>query len=247
MAFASVGTLGSNNNKASGTTLVITTSNTLEVGNLGVVFIAADNVDTSSGPTSLVSSVVDSAGNTWTKITEYTNGQGSAGAGIMGAAWYTKATIQLASGGTITITFASAITAKAASAWEYSMDTSKVIAVDGINDTAVNNDDPPSKTVTGSNSGEHIWIRVLAAETEDPGMTVSGTWTGITRNQTTGGVDTTNAAIKGEFIIGSGVTSPASNPSIGSYDFADVMFGLIEQAAASGLIDPFGERGFFGI
>jgi hypothetical protein len=93
MAIASVGTLGTavntGNNQAS---IVLTTSATLEAGNLGVIVISVDNNQTTDGDEGAVSGVVDSAGNTWLKGAEFTNGQGTAQTGATCSVWYVRAT-----------------------------------------------------------------------------------------------------------------------------------------------------------
>jgi hypothetical protein len=66
----------------SGTTLVCTTNQTVEAGNQLLVYTAFNNTGTTDADHSEVSSVTDSAGNTYTKVCEFTNGQGAAAAGI---------------------------------------------------------------------------------------------------------------------------------------------------------------------
>jgi len=82
-----------------------TATTTLSVGNLGVIIIATDNNQTTDGDEVCVSNVTDSAGNTWLKAGEFTNGQGAAQAGALVSVWYTVALNQLNTAGTITGSF----------------------------------------------------------------------------------------------------------------------------------------------
>src|SRR3990172_7887890 len=94
MAFASVGTLGSAQDKTAGTTIQMTTSAAAEAGNLVIVVVARDEGG-------LISSISDSAGgNTWKNAADVENAAGSAA-----SIWYSVLTNQIANGGTITANF----------------------------------------------------------------------------------------------------------------------------------------------
>ena len=89
MAWTSLNTLGSNQNKTAGTSIVLTTCAAAEAGNVVVVIVAKDNTQTTDGNTSEVSSITDSAGgNTWAKAREFCNGQGGAASGATVSVWY---------------------------------------------------------------------------------------------------------------------------------------------------------------
>jgi hypothetical protein len=93
----------------------------LNAGELGILVIAVDNLDATDGDFGVVQNVTDSAGNTWQKAGEFTNGQGSAAAGATVAIWYTVASATLPTTGSITITLRAALTAKAAIGRAYSI------------------------------------------------------------------------------------------------------------------------------
>src|SRR3990167_3691155 len=132
MSWASVGTLGAGNSISAGTTVAITTSATAEAGNFVLVTVALDNTGTTDSDFSEVSSITDSAGgNTWTKCAEYTNGQGSAAAGVTISAWRSILTNQIASGGTITANLANSVTSKALSAWEFTLGAGSTVSIAG--------------------------------------------------------------------------------------------------------------------
>jgi hypothetical protein len=90
---------------------------------------------------------------------ERTNGQGSAGAGVTTAIWWTKVTTELASGGTITVTLNNAVTAKTCSAWEFTIGSGKTMQVAGSN-TAANDGvtDPADLVVSGLSNIEHLFV-----------------------------------------------------------------------------------------
>jgi len=179
LGYTSLGGLGSNNSIVSGTSLVITTTATLEAGNVGVLAIGKDNACTVDGETSEISAVVDSASNTWNKIKEYCNTDGGAANDSATAAlWVTVAANQSASGGTITITMGTT-TSKSAVANEFSMGANcegddgggaQVTGVDGATD-------PPSMTISGLVNEGHLFVRTMAFEARDDDITVTTNYT----------------------------------------------------------------------
>lgn len=237
MAWASVGTLGTvGSATANQASLVLTTSAALEAGNVGVVLVAVDNNQTTDGDEGAVSGVVDSAGNTWIKGREFTNGQGAAQAGIVCSLWYVLAGTTLASGGTITISFTNATSrdASSATAWEYTVAAGSTISVAGTNtlaeDAATN---PASLDVTTANA-EHLRIRAVAEENNGTTFTQTAGWTKFTDAQSAGGGGSAaKVAIHGEFHISTG-TGDASDPSgiAAVADLASVYVALLETLSA---------------
>lgn len=235
MAFASVGSLGTANaGTADQTSLVLTTTATLEAGNLGVIVIAIDNNQTTDGDEGAVSGVVDSAGNTWTKGAEFTNGQGAAQAGSTCSVWYKRVTTQLASGGTITASFTNSTSrdASAATAWEFTVGANVVL--EGTPGTLANDGaDAGSLNVTTANV-ECLRIRACAAEGNTAGIaTVTSTWTQFT-DSFGGGGGTSGQAASAEFLISTG-TGAASDPTLDNTtrDVASVYIALREATAYS--------------
>lgn len=230
---ASVGVFGKNNENASDTSLVITTTATLEVGNLAIIGIGVDNFNTTDADHDEITNVTDSAGNTWTQICEYTNGQGTAGAGATSAAWMTRATSQLTSGGTITITLANSVSAKAAVAHEFTV--GGAVEIDGsCSATASDGLDPPSMTLSGLANVEHLYVRFHAKENSDSDdfntLTAGYTAFGFAEEVAGGGSAAMNIA--GEFIIETS-TGQTSNPSaLGDNDAVNLMFAIRESAIA---------------
>ena len=218
----SIGTLGTGGSNTSNTTLVLTTSAAAEAGNVVILTIAKDNVSTTDGNTTEVSSVADSSSNTWTKLREFCNGQGGANLGAVVSVWQCKVSTTIASGGTITATFASAITAKAMSAWEFQTTGTLEIAgtpVDLANDAA----DAGSMAISGLASGEYLFFRGIAFE-DTGSFTPTASFTAITA-AAGGGVGGASMQVQGEFIILTG-TGATSDPSNNSKDQAAVFFAL---------------------
>lgn len=101
-------------NNVNSTTLVLTTSQQVDIGDTVFVAIATDNL-TANTP---MPAVTDSAGNSWSMYC--VGGVGAtAGTGVIGAIVATIATKTIPSGGTITITLDGSVTAKGAVVLSY--------------------------------------------------------------------------------------------------------------------------------
>lgn len=239
MAWGSVATLGSTQSKAANqATLVLTTSAALEAGNVGVIIIAKDNdAGTDDTDGNEVTSVTDSAGNTWTKALEnvYTGGGGGAQAAATCDIWYVKATNELASGGGITVTFAVAanVDAAAATAWEFT--AGGTVSIEATNHS-VSDADPPSLDATTSNA-EFLRVRGIAGEGSNLTATMTPTtnWAGFDENGTTGAGGATNISVRGEWRISTG-TSDASDPTWAATQHSNVYVAFKEAAAAGGAV-----------
>jgi hypothetical protein len=173
-AITSAGALdGGGTSTVSGTTLVITTTNNLAAGNIPVCSIAADNIGTTDSTNTEIVSGTDSAGNTYTRLHSYRNGQAGAGLGASAALWFSTTGNALGSGGTITFTFSSAITAKAAACREYAVESGNTLQVapSGTAEEAGDTTDPGALVLTLP-SKEYLFIRVVAMETDGTTLTV---------------------------------------------------------------------------
>lgn len=230
MTFTSVGTLGSvGSANANQSSLVLTTSATLEKTNLGVFILAVDNNQTTDGDEGAVSSVSDNAGNTWLKAVEFTNGQGAAQGGATCSFWYKMPNVgvQLTSGGTITANFTNASSRDAATAfaWEYTIIADGTVAVAGTNTLADDAADPSSLDLTTSNEAL-LRIRGIASELNSTtNLTNTTNWTVMTvqRSSNTAAAQ----SVRGEFRIVT-ATNAASNPTLASADHASVYVAFRE-------------------
>ena len=227
MAFASVGTLGGISDISAGTSIVMTTEAAAEAGNIVIVTVGKDNASSSDGNTSEVTSVTDSAGNTYTKAREFCNSQAAANAGATVAVYYSRLASQLDLGGTITASFSDTRTASSIFAWEF---TGTAISVDGTPvDLANDGADAGSMALSGLTNAEHIFFRGIAVETGSViGITPTTSYTG--HDGPAGGVGAAGMATQGEFIIAT-ATGHTSDPDSDDGDQAAVFIGFIEQAA----------------
>lgn len=203
--------LGNNGNAVSGTSLVITTTAAIAVGDLVVVRVAADNL-TVSTPTIAVS---DSGGNTYTQHRYQGNNGTGAALGVVSALLATKATTAIAAGGTITVTLGTAVTAKAAYAESFIgfNNTVRSTPVGAIGSTAAHG----SGTSGTINAGDLV-LGLDAAETRgviigDP-TAANGTWSAIvTKPNATSGTDATCVTVAGQYVIPTASGAQTYDPS----------------------------------
>lgn len=238
-AWSSLNTLGSVQSKAADqATLVLTTTATLEAGNVGVLCVAFDNWETvGDGDGEDITSVVDSAGNTWTKGRELSVTVGGAQKdGAVSSLWYVKAATQLSSGGTITITFDAAETAAfdatAATAWEFSITSGNVVTNAGASTAVSQGVDPDAITISSLTNQAYLWAHCLAGEGPNgDAYTWDADYTTMTANGTTGGSAATNMHVRGGFRVFTGTTDTVDVTSTtADRDYAQVYVALLEEA-----------------
>lgn len=235
MAISSDGGVKSDGNGSAGTSFSLAPTTTVAVGKILIAQIALDNNDTSDGATSLITSVTDVQGNTYTKLAEYTNGEGSAGAGVTVSLWFSRITTQLSSGNNVTFAFAASITAKVAALNMFSVGASKTLSQ---SDTAVGNatdasNDFGSAAFSGLSSKERLYYRLLGKEANTTtSMTVSSGFSSAARERSHN--DTNAIALYAEFRINTS-TGETSNPTLAvSGDTAGVFVALEEADVGGG-------------
>lgn len=234
MAIASVGSLGSVGDTSAGTSIALTTSATAEAGNLVIVAIGKDNSQTTDGQTSEVSSITDSAGgNTWTKLGEYCNGEGSAAAGAVVSLWASILANQIASSGTITANFSHSPASSAISAWEFTIGAGSTISVSSLQVLANDFADPGSMAISGLSNVERLYFRATALERNTGIWTVTASYTAISIGLANTGTSGTSMEVGGEFRILTG-TGDTSDPTWAAADCASVYVAILETAAATG-------------
>jgi hypothetical protein len=231
-AWSSNGALGSAGSKTSSNSLTMTTTSITNAGQVVIVGISKDNVQTTDGDSTEVTSITDSAGgNTWTLLKEYTNGQGSANAGHTVSLWASKLTNGIANGGTITANFSSSIVAKAMSAREFSFAAGSTFSIEGVVATeAIDAGTPGSLDVSTSN-GEYLWIRAEGSEDNSVSFTATTNFTIWTMEISGSGSATGASEIDMEHRIYTGTTNP-SDPNNGqNRDRVGVYVALKENAS----------------
>lgn len=233
MAWVDGGLVGTANSKTSGDTLVITTSASLSANDHLIVSIAKDNVSTVDAETSEVVSV--SAGSeSLSKLYERSNGQGSSGSGAVVSLWYKKMAGGLSSGSSITITFSSSITAKAAVAYKFTSDDPNAVGFMDLSPSliATDNADPQNiATSSGlSTSQNHLVLHALAGEHPTATFSTLGSFTLAGQDGTSGGGSASNMSAGLLFSLqnpgGGGTLS--SNPTWDSGDHIQIMVVLLE-------------------
>jgi hypothetical protein len=107
---------GSATEAASDTTLAVSPTVAIPVGDLAFVVAATDNISTTQTETN-DHALADTDGHTWTKLREHTVSIGGTNDGATVSLWMTKVTSEIGTGDSLTLTIGSAVTAKAMSVW----------------------------------------------------------------------------------------------------------------------------------
>lgn len=163
----SIGTLGSTQSStANQSSLALTTSAACESGNVCACVVTVDNNGTTDGDEGAVTSITDSASNTWSEVIEFANGQGTAQTGAVAYLGYTKATTTIASSGTITANFSNSTSrdASAMTCWEYSVRSGYTVSSAGTTTLATDGADPGAISLSSLTSTEYLFLHGLAAE-----------------------------------------------------------------------------------
>ena len=226
--------------KVSDTTLVLTPTNSLAVGNVGVCVFSSDNVGTASGDNDDHTDVSDSVGNSWTQRAEMTNA-GNANASVTVSLWTTEAAFVLDGTDTITFTVVSAVTAKAAMCREFTVGAGNVVSVVGAVATdETNNGQVASLASTTVASAEYLFFRGIGYESDADitGLTATSSpaFTSCGVTSTDGGGEASNIGVTCEWIIAT-ATTETSNPSFTgdtSADNATAFPNLKEDVAPTG-------------
>lgn len=235
-AWGAVGNTSIQSSKTAGTTLSWDLPSSTIVGNYVILVISFDNTSTTDGETSEVSSVIDgTATNTYTKLKEFVNGQGAAGAGQGVSVWIGKQNESF--GGTGTITFANSITAKAVWKREFSVGAGNVVTIESYATNATDGANFPSMNLSPT-SGEYLWLRAIGWEEagDAPGVvSVTSNFTEAGPNGTSGGAADSNSSVYAEYRIFTG-SSNASAPSWSGtqQDNANIYLALKEAAPGGG-------------
>ena len=219
MTITAVAQMGANNATLSGTSLVITCAAAgALVGDLVLLVIGKDNTQTTDGITNEVTAVVDSASNTWTKIGEYCNGQGTAAAGQVVSLWMSILTVAIPiTTGTSTLTM-DTTAIKQAVADNYRLSENFTWFLESVRrykaDDAA---DPSTMFISGLSAEQHLYIRAHARESGGSSQTPTASWTEAI-DSVAGG----NSPIYMEHLISSAATA-TSDPAGSNADHASIM------------------------
>jgi len=228
MAWGSIGDAGSGNNKISASVIAFIPIITIDVGTVLVIVVAKDNVQTTDGETNEITSADDDSGgtNVYTKVAEFTIGQGAAAAGATVAVFFCLVTTQLTTANTVAAHFSAAVTAKSITAWNFSIGAGAVVSRQVYTTLANSAADPGSMDLTPPNA-EFLWVRAIALEGVVGTFTKTVAYTAAyTLSGTTGGGATTNMSAGGEWRIFTGTTNP-SDPTWQAADNASILCALV--------------------
>lgn len=193
------GSLGSNTNKTTGTTVTLTTGAAVPVGALVVVIWAADNL-TATTPT--LSSVTDTKGNTYSVIANVGSGTATANAGQVAAIAVSRITTALTNTDTISAVASSASTVVKAVDAAYFTGANTVVRATAT--TATGNSTAPSVNYASGLSGD-LLLGVVGNQNNGlptgDSDTTNGTWGSIGGVASTGGNAATNISVFGQYKI----------------------------------------------
>lgn len=232
---ASLTQCGNAPSAASSTSWTLTTTAALDVGEVGVLRVALDNITATDGDNSEVASVTGGSG-TWEKLGEFTNSQGAAAAGVTASAWLFTPSASNAVGTVFTITLVSARTQKIAALEKWTVGagsglrqttesapvTSQVDAGAGFG----------SSTYSGLSSAERLYLRVLGGEISTT-ASVAAT-SGFTALSSFRSSTSSPVSVLGEFRVNTS-TGETSNPSFTpTADKVGIFFALEEYSTGGG-------------
>lgn len=237
MAFATGGTLGTGVSSTSAASFTLTTAtNTLAAGDIGLLVVSTDNTATTDGDAGEHTSVSGGTGN-WTKLGEFTNGNGAAAAGCTVSLWLFTATGAVAVGTVVTMSLASAVVDKAASFWKFTV---------GAGNTVQLSTDPASNPLTNATDGaagygslafsglpskERLYFRGLSKEANSTTqITPSTGFTAITAARSRN--STLAMTVRGEFRINTS-TGETSNPTLAVTGDTSSVFVALEEVTPS--------------
>ena len=231
MAITSVAARGTGVSSSSGTTVGVTPTGTIVAGRVAVLTVSTDNTQTTTGTSSNHSTVTDSAGNTWAKLGEYTNGQSAAAAGITVSVWMSQLTTQLTTGTPVTATLSTARVDKAASLYEFSVSGGSTLQLAAANQYGVVNaaNGFGSLSFSGLTSKEYLFFRGMGKEANTTtALTVSSGFAAISNTRSRN--NSSAVTVYGEFdiVTATGVTS---NPTLAVSGDAASVFVVLEEVA----------------
>jgi hypothetical protein len=236
MALTSVGSVVSNCYASSSSSVSNSSSITVPAGAFLLAIITIDNISTTDGNTSTVTSFTDTASNTWTKVGEYTNANGAAGSGATVAAFYCRLTNAITSG-FVTASFSAAVVGRGIVVHRYTPgSTTSTFAIEGLTTLGVDatQNEPGSMTISGLSSTNRLFVRAVAGEGFDT-LTVTPTSGYTAFSGTSNGFGYSGMSVNGEF-ISSTATSQTSNPTFATAnqapDWASMFFAIREDMTA---------------
>lgn len=199
MALTSVGSLGTAQEKTSDTSISLPVTANAEAGNIVAVWVAMDNVGTADANTTQIT-VTDDQSNEYVRVRERTESAGAANDGVVLGLFVSVLTTQLNSGENIIATSASAVTAKAISAWEFTTGSTG-IQIQATNAANGASGDPVAISLSSLTSREYLLLWGFASEDVVNISTHDADYTAIDDIGTSGSTADTNVTVDGAFRI----------------------------------------------
>lgn len=237
MSWTKQGDLGSNGGSGTVTTgpAVVGLLTGLTADERVVAAWALDNQTTTDGQTTDHTGLASDSEGAWTKVGEFTNGNGAALAGATVSIWYSPPIV-----GTTITNLSLSCTGASNKKWavqlvRFTISPAGAISTVGTpqglaNDAA----DPGSMTLGSLPNREHLWVRATAAESNNSAVFTAsaGGWVRNASSLATssGGSSASNIGARMETLIATGTTA-TSDPSLFSADCASLMVALDEDVA----------------
>ena len=223
MAFTFIAHRGTANNKAAGTTITVAPTATLAVDAVIVVRCTSDNGTATTGETTS-HSVSDSAGNTWTKIREWTIGTATDD-GVTCSLWVSKLSVAIPTSGTVQLVCLGG--SKVISLVEFSIPFGEVVFIlDHASATGTGT--APSVSLFELELGAYLFLGAIGIEgpnedafTQDPNFLNNAS------DGTTAGTSETNVAQRFGTRSRPSAVSETYNPTLGtSRDWVAILGAL---------------------
>jgi hypothetical protein len=167
VAFGVPAARGSTTATSADTSIAVSpTPSALPVDNYAIAIVCKDNVATSSGETTEVTSFADDKSNTWNLLHEYTFAGSSpgAGAGVCTSVWLSKLTTQIETTDDITAGYAS-VASKVISVATFTVDSGNTCEIEGTPQISASSVSAPSTTISGLTDTEHLYFVACGLET----------------------------------------------------------------------------------
>jgi hypothetical protein len=215
------------------------TGGDFNVGNVAIIVCASDNTGSSDGNSNEHNAASDSSGNTYTKLYEYTEGTGGAAGGATVSVHYAIIDTQVNTPfGTIQCNFASSVTDKCITGFEFTIGAGNTVSLVGSTGEASNGGDAGSLSISGLSSAEYLFVRGIATESNAAtSMTATASYTRQPSDgcsNTLGGGEASDMGACSEYRIFTG-TGDTSDPTLvdTTNDNASVYVALQESAPAA--------------
>jgi len=129
VSFSSVATRGVATETGSDTSISVSPSSNILVGEIAVVLCSTQKITNTDGATSN-HSIADSKGNVWNKVAEYTNTNAGNTYGVCNSIYWSDITTQISTGDTITLTTTSSVAHKIIQVIKASIGAGKTVATE---------------------------------------------------------------------------------------------------------------------